>query len=127
MIDNPTPAVPVEDNLPVSDGRPLAELLDGLPDELHTWTRDVWDGLAMNIEMACNDVDHTYSTIVDDLPDGWTRKDFALAAQAVDVEDHRYRPMLFTRLDGKDVAAAALKHLKPRGDTRALTITEDVA
>ena len=81
----------------------------------------------MNIEMACNDVDHAYSTIVDDLPDGWTRKDFALAAQAVDVEDPRYRPMLFTRLDGKDVAAAALKHLKPRGDTRALTITEDVA
>ena len=111
----------------MTDGRPLAELLDGLPDELHAWTRDVWDGLAMNIEMACNDVDHAYSTIVDDLPDGWTRKDFALAAQAVDVEDPRYRPMLFTRLDGKDVAAAALKHLKPRGDTRARTVTEDVA
>ena len=25
----------------MTDGRPLAELLDGLPDELHTWTRDV--------------------------------------------------------------------------------------
>ena len=28
---------------------------------------------------------------------------------------------------GRDVSASALKHLKPRGDTRAKTITEDVA
>ena len=111
----------------MTDGRPLAELLDGLPDELHAWTRDVWDGLAMNVEVACDDVDHAYSAIVDDLPDGWTRKDFALAAQAIDLEDHRYRPMLFLRHDGRDVSASALKHLKPRGDTRAKTITEDVA
>ena len=83
--------------------------------------------IGSNIVKELNRRGRTDILIVDDLPDGWTRKDFALAAQAVDVEDHRYRPMLFLRHDGRDVSASALKHLKPRGDTRAKTITEDVA
>ena len=111
----------------MTDGLPLTDLLAGLPDELHGWTRDVWRQLEANVNMALGDVESAYDRIVDALPDGWTRKDFAIAAQTADLDDPRYRPMLFLRHDGRDVAASALKHLKPRGDTRARTVTEDVA
>lgn len=109
------------------DGRPLHELLTGVPDELHGWIGDVWHNLRSNVDVAVSEVDGIYNSIMDDLDDVPTRKDFAIAVQNTDLEDPRYRAMLFLRHDGRDVAAAALKTLKPVGDTRAKTITEDVA
>lgn len=103
--------------------RPLEDLLGELPDELHQWTRDVWDrlhGAAAEIFARALDA---HQQIVDALPVEWTRRHYAEQAKA----RAPMTPYLFQLLDERDPRPAILRSLKPAGCVRAKAISEAVA
>lgn len=105
------------------EGKELGDLLGPLPDELHDWTREVWDRIdlaAGSIEARARDA-HTLT--IEALPDGWTRGDYAVLAK----KRPGLTPYLFNILDGRDPRPSILRTLKPAGDTRAKAISEAVA
>jgi len=104
-------------------GLPLGDLLSTLPDELHDWTRQVWDDLDTALWDKQTSAVVAHRSILRSLGSDWTRKDYALAAANMPT----LRPYLFNLLDGRDPAAAILRTLKPAGDTRARAYSEDVA
>lgn len=95
----------------VSQGKPLADLLDPLPDEFHAWTRDVAVGLLTRIDHDSQAIEAAYAEIVGELPEGFSRKDFA--GEAV---RHPLRHGLFARLDGKDYRPMLWKAAYPEGN-----------
>jgi RNA ligase len=107
----------------MSEGKPLEDMLGELPDELHNWTRQVWGDLADRTDALHADAKRTHGYILDDMPGGWTRKDYAQAAQ----RHPEVRPYLFNILDGRDPRPGILRTLKPVGDTHARAFSEAVA
>lgn len=107
----------------MSDGLPLGDLLGTLPDELHTWTREVWSGITLAADVTEAAARHTHRSILASLHAGWERRDYAEHAK----EAAPLTPLLFHLLDGRDPRPAILRNLKPAGDIRAKTITEAVA
>lgn len=94
-------------------GSTVAEICEPLPDEFHTWTRGVADRLAAEVETAIEEVERVFTEIVASLPEGHTRKEFALMAA-----QHELRGLLFARLDGKDLRPALWQSVKPEaGET----------
>ncbi|WP_433215764.1 RNA ligase [Dactylosporangium sp. CS-047395] len=90
----------------LADG--LDELLEPLPDEFHAWAVDIAAGLTASVQALAADVEREYAQVVVGLPDGWTRKDFALA-----VAKSPRRGCLFLRLDGKDYSALLWQQARP--------------
>lgn len=104
-------------------GLPLNDLLGPLPDELHQWTREVWDRIdlaACSIEGRAYDA---HNLILDQLPAEFERGEYARLAK----DRAPLTPLLFNLLDGRDLRPAILKTLRPFGDTRAKAISEAVA
>ena len=92
----------------MTEKRPLEELLEPLPDELHQWTRDVWNRIAGQVSAHADEVERIYadmSHLADD------RAAFAAEAN----RRGEYRPWLFMRLDGRDFHPSILKTLRPEG------------
>jgi RNA ligase len=88
--------------------RPLSGLLEQLPDEFHDWVRSVAATLEAEVAQLTSTVEVTYKSIVDDLPEGFSRKDFALRAAT-----HPERGCLFLRLDGKSYVDLLWPRVKP--------------
>jgi RNA ligase len=88
--------------------RPLDELLESLPDEFHEWVRSVAASLRAEVSRLTNEVEQAYRSIVDELPEGFSRKDFALR-----VATHPERGCLFLRLDGKSYVDILWTRVKP--------------
>jgi RNA ligase len=86
----------------------LAEFLAPIPDELHPWVRTVAAELESTVDTIAGTVEAVYSSIVDELPAGWTRKDFALRAAS-----HPERGCLFLRLDTKDYRPLIWQRIRP--------------
>lgn len=103
--------------------KPIESLLDGIPDELHPWVRGVWDRLVVDTCAIHRDVFDAFRDIVERLPDGWERRDFAEQAK----QRAPLTPYLFQALDGRDPWLPIHKTLKPSGDTRAKAYSEDIA
>ncbi|MGY0233400.1 RNA ligase [Longispora urticae] len=89
----------------------FAELVERLPDEFHDWARAVSAELTAQVEAEVARVEEVYDGIVAGLPDGWTRKDFALVAGT-----HPDRGCLFSRLDGRDYRPFLWQTAKPAAD-----------
>lgn len=105
------------------DGRPLDELIAPLPDEFHPWVREVADELDDQVASRRRAIETYYQALLDDLPDGFTRKEFA--TEAVKSPE---RAALFALLDGKDITAALWRDAKPDPfRTPGRTFTEDTA
>lgn len=82
-----------------------------LPDEFHDWVRGITEDLvntAGGIKQAAR---RTHDEIRFSLPEGWTRKDYALVAK-----DHELRGYLFRLLDGRDIDEMAWKAVYPEGN-----------
>lgn len=61
-------------------GRTLDEILEPLPEEFHPWVRKVYDDLEGDWYNIWNTQQTRYYSIIRHLPEGFTRKDFALRA-----------------------------------------------
>lgn len=107
----------------ICEGKVITDVLDGLPDELHDWVRDVWAHITTAADMIHADAHEHHEAIVSQLDPAFERRDYAEHAKT----RAGLTPYLFNILDGRDPRPAILKTLRPVGDTRALTRTEDVA
>ncbi|MEO3783867.1 RNA ligase [Actinocorallia sp. B10E7] len=103
-------------------GEDTAAICEGLPDEFHGWVRDMARGLADRQRELLARIEAEHAAIVVALPDGWGRKDYAALASRSPL-----RGWLFQVLDGKDPSARIWHSLKPSGDDRPFTLSEDVS
>jgi len=71
--------------------------VDGIPDEFHDWVAAVVSSLTTSVDAAAASVETAYADVVTTLPDGFERRDYAVAIAA-----HPLRPLLFLRLDARD-------------------------
>jgi RNA ligase len=97
-------------------GKDLAELVKPLPDEFHPWVHGVADRLHAEVATAAAAVERAYASIVDALPAGWGRKEFALRAAG-----HPERGCLFLRLDGRDYRPLLWQRVRPTADATPTT------
>jgi len=102
----------------------LDGLVESLPDEFHDWVRTVARELHAEVDEQLAAIEDAYLSIVDDLPEGWSRKDFALVAGR-----HPLRGGLFLRLDGKDCRPKLWQQVRPAADwtPSGRVLTEDTA
>lgn len=105
------------------EDRPLNDLLDTLPDELHDWTRNVWSDLGTRADEIESSARAAHEEIFDTFGGPFERRDYAEQAK----RRGPLTPLLFQILDGRDPRTSIIKGLKPAGDTRAKAITEAVA
>lgn len=105
------------------DRKSLEELLAPLPDELHDWTKNVWNNLTTSVDWEISKVDDIMWGIGEHLPANYSRAQFAEAAKV----HGQYASLLFLALDNRDLFPAIMKKLKPKGDSRAKVMSEDVA
>jgi RNA ligase len=92
-------------------GGDLDALTEPLPDEFHAWVRGVATDLAADVDARAAAVEAAFDAIVADLPDGWGRREFAMAAVT-----HPDRGALFLRLDGRDYRPGLWQLVRPAGD-----------
>lgn len=107
----------------MSDGKRLTDLLEPLPDELHQWARDVWLDIEATLNAHHDDAHRVHREIIESLPTGWQRKDYAEMA----VRHGGLRAYLFQILDNRDPRPSILRSLKPTGDRRPRDFGEAVA
>ena len=107
----------------ICDGKAITDVLEGLPDELHDWVRGVWVQISTAADTIHADAHAEHEAIIASLDPEFARREYAEEAKA----RAGLTPYLFNILDERDPRPAILKTLRPVGDTRALTRTEDVA
>lgn len=90
------------------DGKPLDDLVEGLPDEFHDWIRRVDHDLRTTVQREEQRLADLYRSTVEALPADWTRKDLALSVSA-----SPDRWALFHLLDGRPIHHELLKRAKP--------------
>lgn len=93
----------------LGERRPLDELLEPLPEEFHPWVRDVAAALEDALAHYVTSTHETHERIIGQLPEGWTRKDYALVAK----NWGPVAPWLFRLLDGRDLFEPIWKSIKP--------------
>lgn len=108
----------------LSEGKPLAEILDAIPDEFHGWVGEVAARLVGTVEAAAADVETAYSAILATLPEGYVKKDFAMVAK-----EHPRKSQLFSRHDGKDYRRQLWDECypSPRNGPRGIAPSEESA
>lgn len=106
-------------------GGSLEDLLAPLPDELHAWAKEAYEGISLEVDRIFERATDIYATVLQEVsPVDAPRKEYARH-----FKDYLppFPSLLFMLYDGKDIRPAILKTLKPRGDLRAKTTSEDVA
>lgn len=98
----------------LADGHPLADLIERLPDEFHTWVGGVAAGLVDEVNAIHGEVEAEHARILTCLPEGWTRKDYALIAK-----QHQHSAALFRHLDGRDFRDYCWKLVRPEVEMAA--------
>lgn len=98
----------------LADGRALTELIEQLPDEFHAWVGKIAADLTEQVQAIRVEVEAEHDRILTGLPEGWTRKDYALMAK-----DHHHSAALFRHLDGRDFRDYCWKLVKPERELAA--------
>jgi RNA ligase len=93
----------------LKDGKSILEICEALPDEFHGFVKDVGGELLEQFEWVYGEAVGKYSDLFASLPIGFTRREFAMKANAVD----HYRSHMFMLLDGKPLDELVWKSLKP--------------
>lgn len=104
------------------DGGLVADLIEPLPDEFHQWVKDVANELRSKAQAIHFEVEDVYREVMADLPEGWTRKDFALK-----VKSHRHSSMLFKKADDSDYRHIIWRQLDPGVEHRPNTYAADAS
>ena len=116
----------------LSTGAALEALLADVPDEFHSWVREVGGNLQERYEIlhgrahtAHLDCLDALEEVVDSWGPGvkpvaeWERMERAAFAQ-IAKRKADLTPFMFALYDGRDISAAIWKTLKPRGETKSL-------
>lgn len=103
-------------------GEDVAGICRELPDEFHGWVRALAGDLARRRSELLAEIRAGHEAIVAALPEGWSRKDYAALASRSPL-----RGWLFQVLDGRDPSERIWQSLKPSGDDRPFTTSEDTA
>jgi RNA ligase len=103
-------------------GEEVPTICAGLPDEFHGWVQKVAAELFDRRDALIAEVAAEHAKIIEGLPDGWGRKDYAAVAGR-----SANRGWLFLALDGRDAAAKIWTTLKPAGELRPVNVSEDTA
>jgi RNA ligase len=90
--------------------------------EIHDWVKSIAAELTGRRDAILAAAQAEHQRILDDLPEGWARKDYATVAGR-----SAHRAWLFLLLDGKDPAAKIWRTLRPAGDERPVNVSEDTA
>ncbi len=104
------------------DDKPLGDLLDPLPDELHPWVYDVAARICGDAHDIQDAAETLHRKILASLPPGYSRGHYADQATRSPLS-----PYLFQLLDGRDPWLSILKSRKPAGDQRAKHTSEATA
>lgn len=107
----------------LGNGGTIDELATPLPDEFRPWVHAVADRLHTERDTIIRDAHEAHAHLLDALPDGWTRKDYALRAATYGP----LRPYLFNLLDGRDPSPGIWKTLRPSGAVKMSGGGEDAA
>lgn len=99
-------------------GDSVDKIIDGLPDEFHTWVRDTAGALISQADDTVSAATELYKSLASNTG---SRKEFALEATKT-----AYASYLFALYDGKDIYQMALKSIKPSGK-KLITHSEDEA
>jgi RNA ligase len=103
-------------------GSSIADIQHGVPEEFWPWIQEVGDELLNLHGSIVAAAYREYMEVLRELPDGWTRKDFALKAK-----DSEHKALLFLMLDHRDFSSLIWKNIKPSGERSMKYISEDVA
>lgn len=112
-------------------GKPMAELIEPLPDEFHDWTHDVAYQLSEQVDAWRDEATDAFGAVMALLGltpgepvDRDDRKRFA-----AQVMHHPLKWALFSLLDGKDIDAGLWRQARPEGawTPSGRTFTEDTA
>jgi RNA ligase len=104
----------------LSSGQNPDEVFAAAPDEFHTWLRTVVTDLQGQHARQFAAAQDAYTTVLAGLPDGWGRKEFALAAQT-----SPHRSLLFILLDGRSIDEAIWRNVKPSGVSTVRHVSAD--
>ncbi len=105
-------------------GRPLADLIEPLPDEFGAWVEEVAATITLQVDEQLAAAQKAYQEIVAQLPAGFGRRDFAVRAL-----ETPHAASLFLLLDGRDPRPKLLLHAKPEPfwNPAGRQFSEDVA
>ncbi len=106
-------------------GLPIADLIEPLPDEFHQWVRDVESDLLLRIYHQRDALHETFSWVMRQMPEGYTRKEFALLAK----EQKEDAWAMFLLLDGRSIMPELWKRAKPEAfiTPSGMVYSEDTA
>jgi RNA ligase len=98
----------------LSQGLDMDETFAGAPDEFHEWLREVIFNLETQYDRMEDEAITYWDNVRHWLPEGYTRKEFALSASKI---PNPYRPLVFLLEDDKSIDDFIWKQLKPAGAT----------
>jgi RNA ligase len=93
----------------LTEGKTILEICEALPDEFHGFVKDVGGKLLEDYERIEVEVYGIYQNLLTSLGEGFTRRDFAMAANRIDL----YRSHMFNLLDGKSINELIWKQIRP--------------
>lgn len=92
-------------------GKSLEDLIEIVPDEFHGWLQDTYQELHKKFTEVLHEVTVDFSDILLSLPEGFTRKDFAMKAGK-----RKHASALFMLLDDRSIIDWIWKQIKPIRD-----------
>ena len=92
----------------LANGGSTNDILKRVPEEFHDWVESHAHWHLISVAKAYDAALARYSAFVDSLPEGWSRKDFAIAAQ-----NEPHKSILFSLLDGKNIMPALWRQIRP--------------
>jgi RNA ligase len=106
----------------IGDGESADTICQGIPEEFWPWVREVGGELIREKNRIIDEATTEHERILASLPEGWTRKDYAMAAVKSPL-----RAWLFNLLDGRDPSEGIWRILKPSGERTLVAYSEDTA
>jgi RNA ligase len=103
-------------------GETADAICSAIPEEFWPWVKEVAAELEEQRDSILLQARREHMLTELRLPDGWTRKDYALA-----VENSEVRPWLFLLLDGKDPLPKIWYTLRPSAERSLTACSEDAA
>jgi len=93
----------------LSAGETVENILDAIPDEFHGFVQEIADDLNRQYKQYYGFVLDEADLIWDELPENFTRKEFALRAQK-----SQYAKFMFLMLDNKSIDTLVWQQIKPK-------------